>query len=258
MCLAILKYQCSAAHPVILGANREEVYDRRAQSPSWIDTEVPVFAGRDLRAGGTWLAVKRHGVLAAVTNRRTEAGLLFQSPAPGLRSRGLLCLDVLQQETAGAARAWVLHQLGRLRYSPFNLLIAARAGAFAVHGVGVPEVVELSAGVHVLTDTDVDDLADARVARALALVVESEARDWPQEKEHLQAVMADHDERVPPQVRMCRHGRRSGTVSSSLVALSASGPEAGRFLYAPGPPCTHPYQDLSAALQQSPPQSPGH
>jgi hypothetical protein len=44
-------------------------------------------------------------------------------------------------------------------------------------------------------------------------------------------------------------GNDYGTVSSTLIALSRKTPHSV-FQYAPGPPCDHPYDDLSALLRQ--------
>ncbi len=75
------------AHPrwrLVLAANRDEFYRRPASIAGWWPDSPRVFGGRDLEAGGTWLAIDRRGRLAAVTNFREPVA------APGPRSRGEL------------------------------------------------------------------------------------------------------------------------------------------------------------------------
>ena len=58
------------AWPLVLAANRDELADRPARPPGrhWPD-RAEVVAGLDLQAGGSWLGVNDHGVVAGVLNR---------------------------------------------------------------------------------------------------------------------------------------------------------------------------------------------
>jgi uncharacterized protein with NRDE domain len=83
----------SPAWPLLLAANRDEKLDRPSRPPGchWID-QPDVLGGLDVLAGGTWLAINRAGVVAAVLNRLGSLG-----PAPGKRSRGVLPLLALRR-----------------------------------------------------------------------------------------------------------------------------------------------------------------
>ena len=73
MCLIVFSYQenkeNSKAFPgsLILAANRDEYYERPTKSMHWWEPEK-MLAGKDLQAGGTWLAVSDDGRFAAITN----------------------------------------------------------------------------------------------------------------------------------------------------------------------------------------------
>lgn len=87
MCVIYLAYGQLVDTPLVLLANRDEFYDRPTlPAASWED-HPHVFGGRDLAAGGTWLAVSNSGRIAAVTNYRDPGGQL------GTRSRGKLVSD---------------------------------------------------------------------------------------------------------------------------------------------------------------------
>src|SRR5438270_389628 len=103
MCLLALLYRVADDAPVVVGANREEYYQRGGDPPRQLDG-VAAVGGVDPSHGGTWLGVSAGGFLVAVTNRRKSR----LPPRP--RSRGLLARDLLGQKSAAAAAREALHQ----------------------------------------------------------------------------------------------------------------------------------------------------
>lgn len=90
MCLLVLAYRVDPARPIVLTANRDELYARpSAPLGVWPD-EPSICAGRDLAQGGTWLGVTRAGRFAALTNFRRG------TPCVAPRSRGDVVLDYLR------------------------------------------------------------------------------------------------------------------------------------------------------------------
>src|SRR5690554_5087803 len=86
MCLIAFDYRPGTAIPLRLVANRDEFHQRPAAPlAAWSDAPG-IIGGRDLEAGGSWLAVHRRGRFAAVTNVRDPA-LEVAAEAP---SRGQL------------------------------------------------------------------------------------------------------------------------------------------------------------------------
>src|SRR2546430_6977617 len=58
-----------------MAANRDELYARPAIPMTTLRDHGPrVLGGRDELAGGTWLAVNEHGVVAGLTNKPSPAG----------------------------------------------------------------------------------------------------------------------------------------------------------------------------------------
>jgi uncharacterized protein with NRDE domain len=70
VCLIALAWRMRADLPLIVAANRDEFYDRPTRAAHAWDDAPQVIGGRDLRAGGSWLAASRGGRFAAVTNIR--------------------------------------------------------------------------------------------------------------------------------------------------------------------------------------------
>ena len=70
MCLILLGWRVHAAWPVVMAANRDEFHGRPAARAGFWEDRPEILAGRDLRAGGTWLGATRGGRFAVVTNYR--------------------------------------------------------------------------------------------------------------------------------------------------------------------------------------------
>lgn len=93
MCLIALAYKAHPRYPFVIAANRDEFLDRET-APARFWPEAPhILAGKDLRAGGTWMGVTRSGRFAAITNHRD----MRRAPVAG-PSRGLLALAALNAD----------------------------------------------------------------------------------------------------------------------------------------------------------------
>jgi uncharacterized protein with NRDE domain len=144
MCLILFAWKAHAAYPLILAANRDEFYERpSAPAAFWPDTPG-LLAGRDLKAGGTWLGVTRSGRLAAITNYRDPASLKQGAP-----SRGELVSDyLLGQESPGEYLRRLAPRAGR--YNGFSLLVGDRSELFYYSNRG--EAVRPAPGIHGLSN----------------------------------------------------------------------------------------------------------
>jgi uncharacterized protein with NRDE domain len=239
MCTLAIYFRVSPQWPVIIAANRDEFLDRPASDPLTLKEHPHIVGGKDLRAGGTWLGISEYGMVAGLLNRRSDA------PNPEARSRGLLCLDALCRATASEAAQFAARERGE-DYNPFNLLIASREEAYVAYNrTSHVEVVQLTPGMHLLTNLDVNDFECPRISRAhsrfAALGERAEFRDDPvARRADLAALLADHttqlDARTGRPNGLCLHLDGYGTRSSSLIFI---GREPGRVehFFAPGPPC---------------------
>lgn len=120
MCLAIAALGRSSRWPLVLAANRDEFHARPTRPAHWWDEGI--FGGRDLQAGGTWLAVTRDGRFALLTNVR-EPG----RKDPAAPSRGALVPALLAPDAAFPATLAALTDPA-LGYNGFNLLAGSRTG----------------------------------------------------------------------------------------------------------------------------------
>ena len=239
MCLCILAHQLVSTYPNIIAANREERYDRPTDAPAWQDG---VFAGRDGVAGGTWQGVNPIGLHVALTNRRGDI------TDPELRSRGHLCMEALRYASAHAACDWVLDHLLHVRYNPCNMLFSDGVDAFCIHYDGHSAQTEtLYEGLHLLSDTDINDPEHPRIRRARQ-AFENLPRQMPDLFDELASLMAEHS---TDKDGICLHETHGGTRSSAIIALDQRTINNGHFYYAEGPPCSTRYVDLSHKLRQT-------
>lgn len=233
MCLLAVYFRVAVDAPVVVGANREEFYARGGEPPQILGPGI--LAGRDPRAGGTWLGVNVHGVLVAVTNRLKTRG------AAEPRSRGLLTRELLDCGSAAGAADRAIRELDSGRYAGCNLLIADAERAVVVHAGEWLHVNPLPPGLHVVTSIrDVNDESDPRIGHALAWLSE---RDCRTSRECLAALAELCGQTGAPP--MCLRGEDRGTVSSGLIAI---GPGNIVFLHAQGSPDVTPYADYSQLL----------
>ncbi|WP_424811395.1 NRDE family protein [Roseococcus sp. YIM B11640] len=235
MCTVILLRRPGHAWPLLLAANRDERLDREWEPPA--EFWPGILGGRDTLAGGTWMALGRQGVVAAVLNRPGSLG-----PAAGKRSRGELPL--MAAEATSAAEA--AHRMGGLDaglWRSFNLVIADARSAWFLAGLGegAPEVTALSEGVTMVTAHPPNDLTSARTARHLPRFRAAKAPEPPDWGEW-PTLLADSSGSTAEALNVPPLGG-FGTVCSSLLALGAEGQREWRF--AAGPPDRTPFEALA-------------
>ena len=241
MCFIALGYKTVPGYAVVLGANRDEHYDRPGLPPQAISRQV--WGGVDPRAGGTWLAVNAQGRISAVTNRQHDA-----PPHPIARSRGLLCLDMLTSPD-DTRPADVLRAAARDHpYNPFNLLVAdATAAWVATYAAGRLAIETLAPGWHLLGAAPPGTADDPKLTHATSLL--GRPTDLDTACARLMATCSDHGTRPDHTDAVCVHGQTGGTVSATLLALHDNDPTAHRYLHAQGQPCSTRYEDYSPLLR---------
>ena len=84
MCVIFIALKQSSKFPFIIAANRDEYYERPTAPAAYWSDLPEIIAGRDERAGGTWLGVTESGRFAAITNHYDPTG----GHDPKLKSRG--------------------------------------------------------------------------------------------------------------------------------------------------------------------------
>jgi uncharacterized protein with NRDE domain len=238
VCTLALYFGMFDGYPLIVAANRDEYFERPSAPPAVLNTNPLIAGGKDLKAGGTWLGVSENGLLVGILNRRSETETAATNT---LRSRGLLCLDLL-----ATSRALLKKQDGR-RHQTFNLVVADAKEAYVAYNLGQDiRTIDLETGLHVISNTAIYDARSEKMDRAYSLFSQAsrnlrpEASDIDVSVSVLHNLLSSHSTsdggRTRSKEAICVHAGAYGTVSSSIIFYSR--PENHfRTFFAPGPPC---------------------
>jgi uncharacterized protein with NRDE domain len=244
VCLLVFATRLRNDLPLVVGANRDEQLERPAVPMEVLRAAGPlVLGGRDLLAGGTWLAVNELGVLAAITNRP----LAEEARDASKRSRGELPLALASH---GSARAAVDALVAATRpddYNPAWLAVADREALFTLDVTEgeAPAVTEHPPGIHVFENRP-PGTESPKVRRVRALLGPLDDLGEEQVVGRLTDTLADHEipegqeERFRIAGAACVHGEAYGSRWSGIVTVPA-GSARPTLRYADGPPCTAPF-----------------
>ncbi len=150
MCLIAIAWQAHPGFPLVVAANRDEWRDRPALALHWWEDHPEILAGRDLRAGGTWMGITRSGRFAAVTNFRDPS----ERNSTALSRGNLVTEFLLGGETPERFLAGLAGRAAS--YNGFNLL-AGDARSLCYFGSREGEVREVEPGVHALSNHLLDE-----------------------------------------------------------------------------------------------------
>ncbi len=254
MCLLIALFQFLPEAPLIIAANRDELYERPAVAMTVLRRREPrILGGRDEQAGGTWLAVNEHGLTAGLTNQPSAAGR-----DPSKRSRGELPLAFAAYRDAATAVSAVT--VNPADYNPCWMLVGDQHSLFSLGlpGGGKAEVEQLGPGLHVLENAPlrarsaksvfVEQLVQAELARVADAAGAVKALEAVL-RIHQPAVAAPRTDETgrtwPPELSApCVHTPTYGTRSAMTAIVPADGRPVVRV--ADGPPCETSFRDMSS------------
>ena len=241
MCLLAIQYRAVPEAPILVAANREEAFDRPAQTPSIQAGKPRVLCGIDLKAGGTWLGVNQNGLFVGCSNRGRH------TVSDGLSSRGVLCLELLRAGSARHAVDLAMEELNTGRFDGVNYIIADAESGWAVHGGDEVEVVKLEEGLNIIANGDVNDPRDERVKLARRLLT-LQTLDSPVKFLAVASKAFARAPSPPDRPSMVIRGQERGTVSSTLIALGKK-PRDAIFQYSSSSPDKSKYEDYSPHLR---------
>jgi len=216
MCLLVLAWQAHRRYRLVLAANRDEFHARPTAALAHWQDSPPITGGRDLKSGGTWLAVSgaRFGALTNFSER--------QSSPPASPSRGELIPGFLSDERTPQAYADTLETRAG-RYCGFSLLLGDERSLTYASNRAQPFARTLTPGVYGLSnhllDTPWPKLA--RVRRALQDWLAADARGGAG------ALLAALADRTPAQASQLPATARGGEWDRVLSSPFVQHPEYG-------------------------------
>jgi uncharacterized protein with NRDE domain len=253
MCLLVVVWHLDDSAPLVAGANRDERLDRPATAVTVLKARSPrILGGRDELAGGTWLAVNEHGVVAALTNRPSGEGR-----DPTKRSRGELPLFLAEHASAQQAVEQFLRHFKPVEYNPAWMLVGDRDSLYSLDMSGDEATAQpLGAGVHILENLPpgTESPKVAHVRDLIGLVGRGGLRGEALTG-RIKSSLGDHSlppgvghrgERPVDTLAACVHTEEYGTRSSVVLRVPARSGALPRLEVADGHPCTSSFVDHSA------------
>jgi len=124
MCLILFGWKVHDRNKLVLGANRDEFFKRPSARAEYWEDYPRILAGRDLKAGGTWIGITKKGKWAAITNYRDPENIKKDAP-----TRGDLTADYLRGDMDPEEYLQRLSSTAGL-YNGFNLLLGDNNNLF--------------------------------------------------------------------------------------------------------------------------------
>jgi uncharacterized protein with NRDE domain len=263
MCTIVALHRVHPTLPLLVLANRDEFYARRASGPTLLSESPRAAGGRDLERGGSWFGVSERGFFVGLTNQR-QGG----PKEPELRSRGEVVTALLGSESRAEVVA-KLQALDAREYNPFNVLVGdaeALDVAYARREARSVAIESLAPGTWILPNDRIGSPEFPKTGRAETLahpLLAATIEDLPR---LARALLGDHTmpaleaiAEPPPGAwlsrdmlralqAICIHTPVYGTRSASVVALGADG-KVERYLFADGPPCTTDLVDCTSLVR---------
>ncbi len=145
MCLTVFAYRVDKNNPLILATNRDEFYKRPTQPAKFWENHPNLLAGRDLKAGGTWMGITKNHRFAALTNYRDMTTIKEDAP-----SRGHLVSDFLKSDVSPVEYFRTLKPEAA-NYNGFNLLFGTTDKLYYFNNQHL-QLRELEAGYYSLSN----------------------------------------------------------------------------------------------------------
>jgi uncharacterized protein with NRDE domain len=151
MCLLVVAWKSHPRYRLVVAGNRDEFHERPTAALGWWNDVPRIVAGRDLRAGGTWLGLARSGRFALVTNFRDANGAPGTAPSRGQLVPGFLLGEQPATDFLDGLQA------GMHAYAGFNLLLGDAHGLHYCCNVGDEGPRELPPGIYGLSNHRLDE-----------------------------------------------------------------------------------------------------
>jgi len=219
MCTLFFRHRPNDEYPLAILSNRDEAYNRPADGWDWRGSGRHCFAPIDLEAGGTWIGLNRHGLVAALTN------IFPGREGSEYRSRGALVTDMLRLNAAAGAADAMARGVTTHSYNKFNLLVADPLTAVVFSWAGdTLETYDLRAGAYQVNNIPFDGTNRPSPDVSNDVWLEREV-----------GCLTEHP-------LVCRHGDGYGTRCSHKLLIYKGGMEGSRIWHLEGHPCEEKFQ----------------
>lgn len=165
MCLIAFSYQPNSEIPFTFISNRDESHDRPSIGIHFWFDQPDTIGGKDLKAGGSWLALNKNGKIAAITNQP------FTKKKPhNPISRGKLIQNFLNTDISASEYTDYLLSSSD-QYDGYHLIYGTFSDLHFFENQYNEHFI-YDAGIHALSNTK-DDLSLFKMERAKDILTQS-------------------------------------------------------------------------------------
>jgi uncharacterized protein with NRDE domain len=226
MCLVAIAWKVHPDFPLVISANRDEFFERPSQNLHQWDSKI--YAGKDLRSGGTWLGFHPNGRWALLTNYRDSSSSIKPTV-----SRGKLVQNWLEGQVTPKQYLEELVK-SQEKYEGFNLLVSDGKTLWYLSNYG-NGIEEIKPGIYAMSNGLLNDpwpkteLAKVQLAalmktefnenKLLHILKSTETYELGK----LPKTGVSSDMEIGLSAQLIRIGETYGTVSATAVVQEASG-----------------------------------
>lgn len=145
MCLINFQFHAHPNYKLIVAANRDEFYDRKAEPAHFWKDAPNLLAGRHLVGLGTWLGITKEGKFAALTNYRNPSTV-----GSGKTSRGEIVQKFLNGNLSAEEYLQTLDR-DKEKYNGFNVILGDVENLYYYNNLE-GEMTEIVPGTHGLSN----------------------------------------------------------------------------------------------------------
>jgi uncharacterized protein with NRDE domain len=226
MCLVAIAWKVHPDFPLVISANRDEFFERPSQNLHQWDSKI--YAGKDLRSGGTWLGFHPNGRWALLTNYRD-----FNSQKVARISRGKLVQSWLEANLE-PEEYLIEIQVNQAEYDGFNLLVSDGQSLWYLSNYA-EKIQKLSPGIYGLSNGLLNEpwpkteLAIVQLTKIMKgepdenSLLNSLKSTQTYDLEILPKTGVPIDMEIGLSAQLVRIGESYGTVSSTAIVQEASG-----------------------------------
>lgn len=244
MCLLIVLHQIYEETPLIVAANRDEFLSRPAQPMVVHQKEKPrILGGKDMQAGGTWLAVNEKGLFAGLTNHPSP------SKKSNKKSRGQLPLALAAFDNAEQAVSDFCQKVKTQDFNPCRLLVGDSQNLYYIdmtHGPQ-PKKEKLEPGLHILENCALEENSP-KILQVRNLFGDVQKMSHNNVMSRLQAILGSHTlsgDDTEPTSSACVHHGNYGTRTSVLIKIRKKGVQKPDIRFSDGPLCRNKLQSAA-------------
>ncbi len=220
MCTLIINRSLNSKWSCIIGANRDEYFERPSKGPGNHWKQFPnVYAGMDVTKGGSWLGINKSGLFAAILNRKTE-----NINDTTKQSRGHIVINALSFQKLQNSLDYV-KEIDSNNFNPFNLILGDYKSTYWIKNENSKriELHTLPSGFSMIDGYNLNDINSPKYKYNIedirkASTPSPENNNW---NSWIDILSINHNEKDNLSKDINVHDKQSnyGTRSSSLLAL---------------------------------------